>query len=372
MRVVDKTFYGVSALLIGVLLLIVLAGVFGAAPLRVALAIVGLVLFFKALSLLLRARRVLGRNRWRSLRAHFGWGDGIDELARRLDLPPATLLAHTPSYRRVAIPKRDGAMRQLDIPDAATKQLQRRILRRLLARLKAHPAAHAYERGRSVATNAAPHVGRQVVIKLDVRDFFASTGAARVQRYFQAIGWNRQAAALLTALVTHEGRLPQGTPTSPRLANLINIGLDDSIARYVKHRRGTYTRYADDLTISFPEDWPRHIRSLVQQIRHVARACGYRLHGGRKLGIFRRHQRQQVCGVIVNDKPTLPRELRRRLRAARHALATQRPASWTAAQLGGWAAYERMIAAVPVPEAAPRARQKRWRRHLNEPRRKLG
>src|SRR5262249_33968570 len=153
------------------------------------------------------------------------------------------------------------------IPEARLKALQRTILHRLLRRLRAHPAAMGFERGQSIVHNAALHVGRKVVIKLDLVDFFPSTRAGRIERYFRRVGWNGEAAALLTRLCTHEGGLPQGAPTSPRLSNLVNWLLDSRIDRFVRRRKGSYTRYADDITISFPKDYPRRVRGAIQRVR---------------------------------------------------------------------------------------------------------
>ncbi len=285
----------------------------------------------------------LGQRPLRALLLPLGFGKGVGELARRLGMTPAELRAFRCRYREAFIPKRSGGTRRLLIPDDATLALQRRILHRLLGRLRAHPAAHAYERGRSVATNAAPHAGRAVVIKLDLVDFFPRTSAARVERYFRRIGWSRRAARLLVGLTTHEGGLPQGAPTSPRLSNLVNGQLDRLIERYVRKHRGTYTRYADDLTISYPEDWPRYVRGTLQVVRRVAATQGYRVHGRPKLGIWRRHQRQVVTGIVVNERPDLPREQRRRLRAVEHRLRTTGQATLSPAQLAGWKAYRAMV-----------------------------
>jgi RNA-directed DNA polymerase len=331
------------------------------------LVIAAWVFLFKLVLTGFETRMALGRRPLRSLRARFGIGLGIPELARRLAINENELRTHSPRYEQVTLKKRSGGVRVLDVPDDQTKALQRRILRLLLARLKAHPAAHAYERKRSIATNAARHVKQQVIVKMDIVDFFNRTGSDRVERYFRAIGWSREAAQCLTRVVTYNGGLPQGAPTSPRLANLVNIGLDHAITKRASRLHGTYTRYADDITISFPEDWPSRMRGIIYQVRALAKAHGYRLHGRPKLGTYRRHQRQQVCGVVVNDKLSLPRALRRRLRAIRHRLSQGRDASLTAAQLDGWSAYEKMIT---VPAAArtwkPRLRRRGTDRHLDE------
>jgi len=276
-------------------------------------------------------------------RARFGWGRGVSQLARTLGMELADLANFQPSYHEAFIAKRSGGRRRLLVPDAATKSLQRKLLRRVLARLRVHPAATGFERGRSIVDHARPHVGQAIVIHMDVVDFFTSTQATRIEAYFRRIGWNAPAAALLTRLTTHEGGLPQGAPTSPRLANLVNYGLDARLARYVEPQGGRYTRYADDIAISLEHDWGRTARGFVQKTRALLRAHGYRAHGRRKLSIRRRHQRQQVTGLVVNDKVHLSRERRRWLRAVKHHQATGRRTSVSPSQLAGLIAYERMI-----------------------------
>jgi retron-type reverse transcriptase len=293
-------------------------------------------------------RRVTNGRPWQWLRARFGWGKPLAELARRLGITIEELQAVEASYKETYISKKRGGTRRLLVPDGRLKSMQRRILKRLLNRLRPHPAATGFEKGISIVHNALPHVGKRVVIKMDIIDFFPSTSAARLEAYFRRIGWNAESAALLTRLCTHEGGLPQGAPTSPRLANLVNWLLDSRIERWVKGRKGTYTRYADDITISFPKDYPRKVRGVIQKVRWVARGLGYEVHTRKKLRILRPHQQQRVTGLVVNQKVQLPRKLRRRLRAMEHHLKVGRPATVTHAQLAGWRALQAMIAAQTV------------------------
>jgi RNA-directed DNA polymerase len=280
-----------------------------------------------------------------ALRARMGWGRGVAELAERIGYRADELERLEPRYREVVVPKRrGGGMRRLHVPDDATKTLQRTILRKLLAPLRAHPAATGFERGRFIVDNALPHVRRAVVIKMDVVDFFPSTGADRIDAYFRRIGWNAKAAALLTRLVTYDGGLPQGAPTSPRLSNLVNYGLDVRLAQMAERRSARYTRYADDITFSHEHDGSIRPRGTIDMARWLLRAHGYTAHGRAKTSIRRAHQRQSVTGLIVNDGVRLPRELRRKLRAIRHHVATGRPATLTEEQLRGWAAFEAMVA----------------------------
>jgi RNA-directed DNA polymerase len=279
---------------------------------------------------------------WRWLR--HGSGHGVEELARRLGCDAAVLVAFRPGYKEFTLPKRSGGRRRLCAPDAPTKSLQRQVLRRLLGRLRCHPAATGFQRAESIVSNARPHVGQAAVVRLDLKDFFPSTSWERVRAYFRRIGWNRPAAAILTRLCTHRGGLPQGAPTSPRLSNLVNYRLDGRLAGMARKLGLAYTRYADDITLSFPIDDRRLIGYMIRFVRRVVGAEGYQVHGRKKLHIRRRHQQQCVTGLVVNDGVRLPRPTRRWLRAVDHHLRTGRPATLTPQQRAGWDALQIMIA----------------------------
>jgi len=280
---------------------------------------------------------------------------GVDELARRLGMSATELRGVAVAYHAFEIPKRSGGRRRILAPSAPLKALQRRVLHRLLRRLRAHPSATGFERRHSIATNALPHTGQAVVVRLDLKEFFQSTSAARVEAYFRTIGWDAQAARLLTELCTYEGSLPQGAPTSPRLSNLVNHRLDARLAALAEARGMAYSRYADDITFSGGDDAgtgavsrPRvagRINELIYATKRIAKEEGYTLHIAKKLRIARRHDRQMVTGLVVNVKPNLPREVRRRLRAIEHRLRTGRQATLTPQQLAGWRSLQKMITA---------------------------
>lgn len=289
-----------------------------------------------------------------------GRGHGVEELARRLGMTVAELRAFQPTYREFTIPKRSGGSRRILAPSDDLKALQRRILRRLLARLRAHPAATGFERGHSIVTNARAHAGQAVVVRMDLKDFFPATQAKRVRGYFRQVGWNRPAADLLTRLCTFDGGLPQGAPTSPRLSNLVNYRLDARLTGLATRRRlrnprtagrleerpvgATYSRYADDITFSFPTDDRTTIRYVVRMTGYIVAREGYELHKRRKLRVLRRHMCQQVTGLVVNARVNLPRRTRRWLRAVEHHVATDRAPTLTPTQLAGWRALREMIA----------------------------
>jgi retron-type reverse transcriptase len=295
----------------------------------------------------------------------------MSALAARLGMSERELRSVPVTYYTFHLPKRTGGARTITAPNAGLKSVQRRILRRLLARLSAHPCAAGFERERSIVTHALPHVGQEVVIKLDLKDFFGSTSAARVEAFFRRVGWDAEAAALLTRLCTHDGALPQGAPTSPRLSNLLNHALD---VRLACSRGAAYSRYADDITFSGPADAAattvqapsvrrrtnpktrepptgggHRINDLIHASKRIVADEGYVLHTSKKLRITRRHQRQVVTGLVVNEKVQLPRATRRWLRAIEHRQRTTGAATLSASQLEGWRALQSMIATQASP-----------------------
>ena len=269
----------------------------------------------------------------------------VSYLAERLGISEQEVRELKPSYASRAIDKRgpyrsNSEKRELLIPDPNTMEMQRRILKRILASLSVHPSVTGFEKGSSVAVNAAAHTNQSVVIKMDLVSFFPKTRTDRVGAYFRSIGWSDDAAEVLTRLTTHEGGLPQGAPTSPALSNRINFALDHAIARHVQVRQGVYTRYADDITVSFSIDRPYLVRSVVHHVGRVAKRYGYEIHQKRKFRVLRRHHSQRVTGLVVNDGPQLPRETRRWLRAVEHRMKTTKSATLTKEQLQGWKAYQ--------------------------------
>lgn len=283
--------------------------------------------------------KLFGRKKPESSPARFD----LAELSRRLGIDASLLTDLRPQYQAFTIPKRSGGARQIFAPVEDLKKLQRLILRKLLGRLSAHDAAHGFERGRSIVTNAKMHVGKSVVLRLDLKDFFTSTSAARVEQYFRAIGWSAESAEMLTRVCTHNGALPQGAPTSPRLSNLINAKLDARLSALARKHQANYTRYADDLTFSFDEASHPKVNGLIHFVKEIVKSEGYQLHLYAKLKIQRCHERQRVTGLVVNQRVQLPRTTRRWLRAVEHHVKVGKPSTISDQQLKGWRSLVSMI-----------------------------
>ena len=268
----------------------------------------------------------------------------IADLANRLEMTTAELRGFVPAYREFTVPKRGGGTRHISAPDQATRALQRGIARRVMGGSPSHPAAFGFERSRSTVGHARRHSGSAVVLRMDIEDFFGSTPAERVRRYFRYT-WDPDAAELLARLTTHTGALPQGAPTSPKLSNHLNVRIDARLQGFAAARGAVYSRYADDITFSLAVDDGSTVHELIRFTDKVVTQAGYRLHRQRKLHVRRRHERQIVGGLVVNERPRLPREVRRWLRAVEHRVATGGSATLSDEQLAGWRAYRMMVEA---------------------------
>jgi retron-type reverse transcriptase len=238
-------------------------------------------------------------------------------------------------YVYFEVPKRTGGTRLLSAPHEELKRAQHWILENILSKLPVTEAAHGFVPGRSTVSNAQAHVARDVIVNCDLKDFFPSITWKRVRGVFEAIGYSPAVATVLALLCTepprtrveHEGKtfwvavgergLPQGAPTSPALSNQVARKLDQRLRGICKKLGWGYTRYADDLTFSAGEGHREQIGFLLARVRHVAEAEGFRMNP-KKCRVQRAARRQEVTGVIVNDKPSLPRDELRVLRAILH------------------------------------------------------
>lgn len=203
--------------------------------------------------------------------------------------------------------------RWIEAPAVPLKRVQRRLLSSLLYQLEPSPCAHGFVTGRSIVSNAREHVGEDWVVTVDLKDFFPSVRASAVDQALEPLISDAEARQLVVSLTTRLGRLPQGAPTSPHLANLAARPLDDELIAIADEGAWRYSRYADDLSFSGSSD----PRDLLSRIRNAVRKHAFRL-ADRKTQIRSRHQRQVVTGLVVNQRVRVPKPARRRLRAMHH------------------------------------------------------
>jgi RNA-directed DNA polymerase len=222
-------------------------------------------------------------------------------------------------YRTFAIPKKTpGETREIKAPAPGLLRVQRLLLRCLTAAFTTcDSAAHGFVSGRSVRTNAEPHVGRRFVLNLDLKDFFPSTSVKRVVKVLQLTPFelSKPVAHLVANLCCDQGSLPQGAPTSPLLTNVVCQRLDRRLRQLARQHRCVYTRYADDLT--FSSNRPAFRESFHAELNEILTSEGYQ-QNPHKQRLQLPHQRQEVTGVVVNERPNVPREFVRDIRFLLH------------------------------------------------------
>jgi retron-type reverse transcriptase len=217
-------------------------------------------------------------------------------------------------YRVFEIKKQSGGARVIHAPRVFLKTVQRWILDYVLFKLPSHESCHSYIAGRSILTNASLHTGKKFVANLDIVDFFGSIKEQALRAcLFRVFG--PSLVKSITSLCTYNGALPQGAPTSPTLSNFFLFEFDNEMSEYCTLNGLTYSRYADDITISGNDK--ELICSAIDTVRRLLAAQQLQVNE-KKTRIASRGGQQNVTGVVVNVVPQPPRRLRKLVRAMFH------------------------------------------------------
>jgi RNA-directed DNA polymerase len=216
-----------------------------------------------------------------------------------VELMNSLIAAAHSSYHTFSRPKKTGGSRQITAPIKPLRALQRRIYKTLSSRSRYPRWMMGGVPKRSVVTHAMPHMGRQMVVTLDVESFFPSVNAEQVASVLGRFAIQGPALEGLLTLTMLNGGLPQGSPASCFLANLVLDRIDRRIDNLCRRHKLSFTRYVDDLAISGNCD----LRSFRDAFIAPVEADGFRV--GRteeKLRFIDRSELQVVTGLCVNDK----------------------------------------------------------------------
>lgn len=221
-------------------------------------------------------------------------------------------------YRSFTIPKKSGGSRLIEAPNRKLKLLHWAILDQLEDVYEVPSYVHGFAPEKGIKTNALPHVGKDYILNVDIRNFFHSIKKDVIESYLnRELGFSKFATRVTGRLVTLRGSLPMGAPTSPLLSNLLFQKADEKISALSEQLGVTYTRYADDMTFS------SGYKSGVLEIKHhlfkLLLDEGFEMLNS-KTRILRPCQSQRVTGVVVNEKLNVPRKFRRKTRAMQHRL----------------------------------------------------
>ena len=262
----------------------------------------------------------------------------LADLAVILNFTPSGL-AHTlykldPKYTAFDIPKRSGGLRHIRAPVPQLKLAQRRLANLLYdcldellkAAPQRRPLAHGFVRKRSIISNAALHKRRRYVLNLDLQDYFPSINFGQVRAVFMKdTNWSLQekVATVIAQIACDEHVLPQGSPCSPVISNIVTHILDVRLARLARQHKCTYSRFVDDITFStgqknFPPELAyqvpgTHLWELGKPLRETIERGGFQINPT-KTRMQYRGSRQMATGLTINDKVNIRAEYYRAAR----------------------------------------------------------
>lgn len=212
-------------------------------------------------------------------------------------------------YHSVSIPKKNGGTRELLVPAKSLKHIQQWILKNILHKIPVSRHATGFCIGKSIVTNAECHVGNTCVLNMDMKDFFPSVTQKQIYRIFYYYGYTAEVSHLLSRLCTCSGKLPQGAPTSPYLSNIVCLKLDKRLSGLASKYHATYSRYADDITISSKSD----IKKMIPIVKDIIQDEGFFVNE-KKTRIAYDYQKQEITGLIINNgKISVPKRFRKKL-----------------------------------------------------------
>lgn len=242
------------------------------------------------------------------------------------------------NYYRFDIPKKSGGTRHIAAPKTQLKAAQRRILEQILQKVEISDLSHGFVKSRSILTGAkVHHTGPDLLINIDLENFFPTITFERVRGLYQSFGYSGYIASLLAMICTYCERmplkikgetkyiktsdriLPQGSPASPMITNIICKNLDKRLNGLCEKLRITYTRYADDMSFSYMGDTDSFaIGSFLNSVNHIIEAEGFHMKK-EKTHILRKNNRQYITGIVINNEEIgVPRKWVKTLKASIH------------------------------------------------------
>ena len=239
----------------------------------------------------------------------------LKSIEREIGIPAKTLYGISNNigrhYHSVNIPKRNGGVRTLSVPDEILKKIQRQILEKILAYEPVSRYATGYKYGSSVQRNAQRHVGKEKILKLDIKSFFDSIQYSTVkEKVFRTNKYSENIRVLLSMLCYQKDSLPQGAPTSPMITNIIMRDFDEKVGSWCRERGIVYSRYCDDMTFSANDFNSDDVKTFV---RNELKTMKLYLNE-KKTTEISSHKRQVVTGIVVNQKLNVSSEYKRAIR----------------------------------------------------------
>lgn len=233
-------------------------------------------------------------------------------------------------YTRFSIRKRSGGERVISAPRWPTANMQNRIRELLEEVYRPSNRVMGFVKGRGIRRNASFHLGKRLILNIDLQDYFPSINFGRIRGRLMAKPYNltNEVATIIAKICTVDGVLPVGACTSPILANMVTSALDGALSSYAKQRGCIYTRYADDITFStnrsvFPNSIVRRTHDVAgveaaPELNELILLHGFQINS-QKTRLMTKHMRQEVCGVTCNERLNIRRPFYREVRATLNA-----------------------------------------------------
>jgi RNA-directed DNA polymerase len=229
-------------------------------------------------------------------------------------------------YIQFTIPKKNGGKRLINAPTDKLKLLQRRLADLLNDCYDEiynkedfkKSLSHGFRNKHSIITNAKKHKNKRYVFNLDLLNFFPAINFGRVQGFFiknNYFNLDQKVATVIAQIASYNNELPQGSPCSPIISNLIGHLIDVRMVKLAKETKCTYSRYADDLTFStnlkcFPQKIANFNNDewfVSEHLMHEIKKIGFSINY-KKTSMQYKTSRQIATGLIVNKKVNVKRE----------------------------------------------------------------
>lgn len=253
--------------------------------------------------------------------------NSLEDMSRLgLDTSKMALLSLKPPYYSFQIKKKSGGFRQIEAPELHLKTIQSQLNRFLQCVYFIIQTKAAYgfiisvkdiRPNKNILENARQHLGAKYLINADFKNFFHQISDKMLLQLFQKAPFNfpKKLAYLLTGLMSRQGRLPMGAPTSPVLSNLMTIDLDKALRNWSESQQITYTRFVDDLTFSSKERKLNY--SDFESIECIAQSHGFHFNPN-KVKFFDEHKTKKVTGLLLKETvdidPPFYRELDKQIK----------------------------------------------------------
>ncbi|WP_442265517.1 reverse transcriptase family protein [Tenacibaculum sp. ZS6-P6] len=235
-------------------------------------------------------------------------------------------------YKRFKVAKKTGGFRLISAPMPRLKKAQHFILENILNKVTVHEKAHGCVQKKSIVSNAALHVNKAVVINQDLQNFFPSVTYNRIKGVYKSLGYSEQLSVIFALLCSEpkildisllgenyytqrgDRSLPQGSPCSPAITNILCKKLDFRLDGLAKKYGFTFSRYVDDITFSGDVEQFPNITAILKYSKKIIREENFKLHPD-KLRVMKQNQRQEVTGIVVNEKININKKSLKRFRA---------------------------------------------------------